>query len=272
MDKTFHEIQAKVAKRLIHSDRHRRRKSIGPDIVTCNSKNHDLSRLMVKNEVLFKNLEGKMSSLENEKRRRENELLRTERALAGSVRKRSLPHLTNKSAQGPRTKGKTPASRQPRRNSLIKDGLLSPTSCNQLVQKWLKSFDSAESTSKNTLEVPPFFDSVLEPKSAFRGERKSGFVSELIGADLESNGEDIYTNDNTTKNALEAPPLFELEPKIRCFEGEALDTKVRSGSDLESGNGLVTSFSTFIEADRASSSLYTLAKIRISDAEKDGAS
>jgi hypothetical protein len=188
MDKTFHEIQAKVAKRLIHSDRHRRRKSIAPDIVACNSKNHDLSRLKVKNEVLFKNLEDKMSSLKNEQRRRQSELLRTERALAGSLRKQSLPHLTNKlHDQGTHFGEKTPASRKPRRHSLAKHKLQSSASSNQLVQEWLLKFDRREKESKNTLEIPPFFDPQLETKNALEVSQTSGLVSESIGAE-NSNG------------------------------------------------------------------------------------
>ena len=182
MDKSFHEIQANIAKRLIHSDRHsRRRRSIAPNIAACNSKNHDLSRLMSKNEVLFKNLEGKMSSLENEQRRRENELSRTERALAGSVRKRSLPHLITK-YQG---RQKSPALRQTRRNSLATSEL--PISPNELVQEWLRRFDKNNSTSTNTLEVPHFFDGQDHSEEKNASHIKAETDSELIGTENAGN-------------------------------------------------------------------------------------
>jgi hypothetical protein len=149
MDKSFHEIQAQVAKRLIHGDRHRRRTSIAADIVGCNSQNHDLSRLKSKNEVLFKNLEGKVSFLEIEQRRRANELLRTERALAGSVRNKTLPHLTKH--QG---REKYPALRRSRRNSLAKREIPVAPNCNQLVQEWLRRFDDENNiTTTNTPET-----------------------------------------------------------------------------------------------------------------------
>lgn len=153
MDKTFHEVQVKVAKRLIHSDRHRvRRKSLAPEIATCNSKNHDLSRLMVKNEILFKNLEGKVSSIEQEQRRIRNEFLRSEKALSVSARKTSLPHLQQKkfgSFMNDR-RWSIPA-KQPRRSSLMKDEP-SNSSTNALVQRWLKRFDDEvnEKYEKNT--------------------------------------------------------------------------------------------------------------------------
>lgn len=190
MDKTFHEIQAKVAKRLIHSDRHRRRKSIVPDLVICKSKNHDLSRLMIKNEVLFKNLEGKMSSLEIEQKRRQSELLRSEKALTESVRKKSLPHLSTKSSQGK----KSPALRQLRRTSLQ-----SSASPNELVREWLQNFDKTENACKNTLDVPRFFPSGME------SPRKTSVGS--ICSDLESCEEEI---DHDKNNNVDPQPQLKV--------------------------------------------------------------
>ena len=180
MDKTFHEVQAKVAKRLIHSDRHRRRSSIAPDLVTCKSKNHDLSRLMVKNEILFKDLEDQMCSLQNEQRRRESELLRSERSLAGSLCKKSLPQLKhNLHTKTPLAQGKNSALKQPKRHSLIEDEL-SSTSSNQLVQEWLQSFDTIK-TTRNFLDVPSFFHARNEPQSSCsENNEKSDFDSKKV--------------------------------------------------------------------------------------------
>lgn len=273
MDRTFHEVQAKVAKRLIHSDRHRRRNTIAPELVTCNSKNHDLSRLRVKNEILFKNLEDQMATLQNEHRRRQNELSRSEKALAGSLRKRSLPHLssTKSYSQKSHHRGKSQASVS-RRNSLIDDEL-SSSSSNELVQKWLQSFD-IKSPGRNSLEVPSFFD--LEdqpPKSACsKRDAKSGFVSETNNADLGTNLEvKVGKSGVGTKNRSRA----KSESKVGGFEGESLGTIDDSEitGDSESG-GLMASTSIFIEADGVSSKkrLCTLTKIRISDGENNRAS
>ena len=164
MDKTFHEVQAKVAKRLIHSDRHRRRSLIAPEIATCKSKNHELSRLMLKNEILFKDLEVQMRSLQNEQRKRKNELIRSKRSLTGSLRKRSLPQLThNVHTNTQLTQGKNSALKQPRRHSLIQDKL-SSTSSNQLVQEWLQSVD--RKNPRNFVDVPSFFHARNEPQSS----------------------------------------------------------------------------------------------------------
>ena len=214
MDKSFHEIQANIAKRLIHSDRHsRRRRSIGPNIAACNSKNHDLSRLMSKNEVLFKSLEGKMSSLENEQRRRENELSRTERALAGSVRKRSLPHL--KKYQG---RQKPPALlRQTRRKSLVTSEL--PVSPNKAVQEWLRRFDRNNYSSTNTLEVPHFFDGRDHSEQKNASDVKAD--SEWISAENAGNEPLASTSTFTEENgASSRQSLCTLAARIRISDGE----------------------------------------------------
>ena len=262
MDKTFHEVQAKVAKRLIHSDRHRRRKSIAPELITCNSKNHDLSRLRVKNEILFKKFEGQMSTLQNEHRRRQNELLRSERALAGSLRKRSLPQLpsTKSCSQKSHNRGKSQASGS-RRNSLIDDEL-SSSSSNKIVQKWLQSFD-IKTPGKNSLEVPSFCDLEDEPtKSAcLEKDAKSGFAPDTSDANLKTNLEvKVGKSGVGTKNRSRP----ESESKVGGFEGENLntidDSKITGDSESD---GLMRSTSIFIEADEVflKKSLCSLTKI-----------
>ena len=272
MDRTFHEIQAKVAKRLIHSDRHRRRKSIAPELVTCNSKNHDLSRLQVKNEILFKNLEAQMSTLQNQHRRRQNELLRSEKALTGSVPKRSLPHLSSKScAQNAQHRRKSQTLEKPRRKSLIDDELSSSSSSNELVQRWLQSFD-IKSPGRHSLQVPSFFDLEEETsKSACLKENaKSGFVSEVNNSDLETNHavEDGQSGLSTKNNSR-----YKSESKVGSFKGKTFTTNDKS--KINGGiasDGLLPSTSVFIETGEVNleDNSRTLTKTRISDVENSG--
>ena len=221
MDKSFHEIQANIAKRLIHSDRHsRRRRSIAPNIAACHSKNHDLSRLMSKNEVLFKSLEGKMSSLENEQRRREIELSRTERALAGSVRKRSLPHVTKYQGQQ-----KSQALRQTRRNSLATSE--QPVSPNELVQEWLRRFDRNNYTSTNTLEIPHFFDGQDHSQQKNASDVKADSDSQWIGAENAGNEPLASTSTFTEENrASSRQSLYTLAARIPISDGEKNSNKI----------------------------------------------
>lgn len=255
MDKSFHEVQVKVAKRLIHSDRHRRRKSIGPDIVTCNSKNPNLSSLMVKNEILFRNLEEKMSSLQQEQKRRQSELLRTEKALTESIRNKSLPHLKNMtSTQRPQTREKSPAClKQPKRNSLINDQLSSSTT-NQLVQKWLESFDTRN--RRNTLQVPSVFDDELEARNAF-------LHNERLEIKLENPTSSVF------------PLCFDPEEdgtENDCLETEAVSGKLKSQRNDGALNNRRRMASPSETSARVSSRLSNiglcpLAKIKISEAD-----
>ena len=125
-----------------------------------------------------------MSTLQIQHRRRQNELLRSEKALTGS-----LPHLPSKSyAQKAQHRRKSRTLEKPRRKSLIDDELSSSSSSGELVQRWLQSFD-IKSPGRNSLQVPSFFDLEEEtPKRACLKENsKSDFISEVNKLDLETN-------------------------------------------------------------------------------------
>ena len=94
----------------MHSDRHRRRKSNATEIFMCNSRNHDLSRLRTKNEILFKELEQHLTSLNHEQRRRQNEMIQSKKALTRSLHSSRLSRRNREDEMKTTTHLKTMAS------------------------------------------------------------------------------------------------------------------------------------------------------------------
>lgn len=150
MDKTFHEIQANIVRRLIHSDRHQWRKSIGPDLVTCSSKNRDLSRLRMKNEILFKDLEGHLTNLELEQRRRHDEMMRSVKTLTSFPVARKRDELTKRT----NTKAKEKLSVLAKHLHVIKNDI---SISEERLGRWRETFrerGDTPNTRKKTVRLP----------------------------------------------------------------------------------------------------------------------